>query len=205
MRIIRGEFKGRKLTCPRGRSVRPTRDRVRESLFQILESRYGVDWPDVMVIDLFAGSGILGIEALSRGAEHAVFIEKDRKVVSILKKNIETCGVDSRTALVKNDVFKVIRDSAMPQHGNKRMVVFADPPYGTGMSLRLLEAASETGAFPGEGDLIVLEESSRTRLPENFNGTGARVNLQEKRFYGDTALSFYLVGRPEDEEQLCPE
>ncbi len=194
MRIIRGTLKGRKLSCPRGKLVRPTTDRVRESLFQILESAYGKSWPGVRVIDLFAGSGILGIEALSRGARSGIFVEKDRQAASILKKNIEICGLSARARLIRSNVFSVIKAGAIRKYAGGGSVVFADPPYGKGISSRLLGMISETGFFLSERDLVIVEESSRTELVENFQGRETELELQDKRVYGDTALFFYAVG-----------
>ncbi|MDH3704647.1 MAG: 16S rRNA (guanine(966)-N(2))-methyltransferase RsmD [Acidimicrobiia bacterium] len=122
MRVIAGEARGRTLTAPEGRTVRPTSDRVREAVFNVLYSLGGVEGS--VVVDLFAGSGALGIEALSRGADHAVFVESDREALAAIETNLATLGLDDRAEVVARDVW-----SWLEQHTGTVDLVFADPPY----------------------------------------------------------------------------
>lgn len=193
MRIIGGKLRGRKLVCPKGKGVRPTTDRVREALFQVLESTYGVKWQGIRIMDLFAGSGALGIEALSRGAGHGIFLEHERQAFAALEKNIERCGLTSRAELLRGDVFRLLNRKVFRKSSRPVSLIFADPPYGKGFSSRLFDALSKKGCFLREGGLVVVEERKETDPGRAFRGTCADLVLQEKRIYGDTALFFYAA------------
>jgi 16S rRNA (guanine966-N2)-methyltransferase len=123
VRIIAGEFRGRKLLAPEGDVTRPITDRVKQSLFDILTPLL----PDARVYDCFAGTGSLGLEALSRGAAHATFFEADRSAVQRLKKNISTLGVGGRSAVAAGDLFRWFDAATAP--AEKVQIVFLDPPY----------------------------------------------------------------------------
>ena len=206
MRIISGALKGRKLARPKGPGVRPTTDRVREALFQILESSYGVEWQGSSVLDLFAGSGALGIEALSRGADHAVFVEQHRQAAALAARNIEQCGLIGRAELLKTDVFRLLKSGKAFQAPYRPFsVIFADPPYGKGISSRLLDAVSQRACSLQKGALFVVEESRKTGLERRFKGGCVSLDLQERRVYGDTAIFFYTVERSLYDKQPCPE
>ncbi len=138
MRIVAGEFRGRRLEAPSGKNTRPTTDRVRESLFSMVASR--IDLCCANVLDAFAGSGALGLEALSRGAAHATFCEKNAKAFSVLKKNVDSLGVRNACALLQADVFscasfarlegRSLRDVSL-YHAPRYHLIFLDPPYAT--------------------------------------------------------------------------
>ncbi len=177
--------------------VRPTTDRVKESLFQILETSFGVDWRKRQVVDLFAGSGTLGMEALSRGARSAIFVERERQPAQALKENLNRCEVASRARLIRKDVFRVLKTGSLFRSGQKvdlSWLVFADPPYGRGLSSRLLQMISETGGGLGEDDMVVVEESSKEDLAAAFHGAALGLELKDRRVYGDTAIFFYAIG-----------
>ena len=135
MRIIAGRWRGRPLEAPPGRSTRPTADRVRQTLFSMLASRIG-SFEDLRVADLFAGSGALGLEALSRGAEHATFVESDAAAAAAIKRNAEKLGASvqilgsSALALPRSDPFALI---------------FADPPYAPGSGTAVVDAVATAG------------------------------------------------------------
>jgi len=123
LRIIAGEFKGKKLTSVRGKTIRPTADRTRESMFNILSHRI----PGTIVLDLFAGTGALGIEALSRGAESAVFVDNSRGSLSVIRRNVESCALDDRVNIIKWNIEKNLNCLKAVKPGFD--LVFIDPPY----------------------------------------------------------------------------
>lgn len=192
MRVIAGELKGRRILSPRGRDVRPTYDRVRESLFGILEP----DIPGSLVLDLFAGSGSLGIEALSRGATEVVFVERSTAVLRVLEENITALGLEDRSFVLKGDALRLARDRRIPRAPFD--LVFVDPPYSSGdagRSLVLLPPLLAPGA------LVVVEQAATPRRSRrDAVGPGptdepAGLIETRRRRYGTTELVFY---RPTD-------
>jgi 16S rRNA (guanine966-N2)-methyltransferase len=180
MRVIAGLFKSRTIRAPRGDEVRPTSDRVRESLFSILAGE--IDGSSVL--DLFAGAGTLGIEAVSRGAKFVTFVEMSSKVVGILKANLESLGIEDRTAVFAGDVFEALEE--LSRRRSRFGVVFIDPPYYKGTAQRAVEALARSGLV-GEGGTVVVEHESR-RLPlEEYNG----LKLSRRVKFGETAVSIY--------------
>ena len=162
MRIISGQNRGLRLTSlgsgDSGVNLRPTTDRVRESLFNILQNR--LDFDGLVVLDLFAGTGALGLEAISRGAEYVTFVEKSRFSQDIIKKNIELIGCSQRCNLLTQDATKLIP-------GRPCDLVFLDPPYGKGLGeIALGSAVAKGWILPGT--LIVFEEST-TSNPDGFH------------------------------------
>ena len=169
MRVIAGELGGRRLVAPPGAEVtRPTTDRVREAMFNALASRGGLTGSKVA--DLFAGSGALGIEALSRGAEHCTFVERDRAALDALRANLDDLGLTRRSRVVAGDVFTVAAGLG------EMAVVFADPPYEFDDWDRLL------GALDAD---LVLAESDRD-LPDL-----ASYTAQRHRRYGRTRVTWF--------------
>jgi 16S rRNA (guanine966-N2)-methyltransferase len=132
MRIIAGEYKSRILTAPPGSNTRPTTDRARETLFNILNNL--IDFSDIRVLDLFAGSGAVALEAISRGAEHATCIERDRTAVHAVKENIRMLDVEDKVTVIQIDVFNYIKHSP-PAKFN---LIFADAPYNDKRALEEL-------------------------------------------------------------------
>jgi 16S rRNA (guanine966-N2)-methyltransferase len=169
MRIIAGRWKGHRLKALQGRGIRPTTDRVRESWMSAMGGRLD----GLRVLDLFAGSGALGLETLSRGAEHVVFVELARGSLKVLKANVELLDAGSATTVVADDVFHYLRRVAPGSFD----VALADPPYGTGDAARLVEHFK---ARPFARELWV-EHPWREEFP-----LGA---LDRTRRYGDTALT----------------
>ncbi len=183
MRIIAGEFRGRRLAAlGKGDTkahLRPTPDRVRESLFSLLASR--LDFGGLHVLDLFAGTGALGLEALSRGATEAVFVENGRVGQRLIAQNIETLGVGDRARMLGSDATRLGR---APEAFD---LVFLDPPYGQGLGALALKAARDGGWLAPDA-FIVWEEDAAQTAPVGFD-------LLEHRPYGDTHLTLLEVSR----------
>jgi 16S rRNA (guanine966-N2)-methyltransferase len=156
VRIVGGEFRGRALVAPEGRDIRPTADRLRQTLFDILAHAYGDAASGARVLDLLAGTGALGLEALSRGAAHALFVEEGVEARGLIRRNVEALGLTGRTRIFRRDA------TALGPAGTVAPfdLVFADPPYGAGLGERALAAALEGGWLAPEA-LCVLEEDAR--------------------------------------------
>jgi 16S rRNA (guanine(966)-N(2))-methyltransferase RsmD len=181
MRVIAGTSRGRVLSTFTGRNVRPTPDRVREALFSILQSKLG-NFDDMRVLDLFAGSGALAIEALSRGASSACLVEKDKDSVQIIQENIERCRMGDRTRLIMGDAWPILRQFGAASFD----LIFVDPPYGQGLADRALTELSRMKLL-SENGYICAETGVGEILAESV-GPLRRIDL---RRYGTTVLNFY--------------
>ena len=193
MRVIAGNARGRKLAAPKSMRVRPTADRVKESLFSILLSRLG-EFDGMRVLDICAGTGNLGIEALSRGASFAVFIDSHPESAEIIKKNLEITRFTDCAKVVLQEAaaaLKWLGRSEAPFH-----LIFLDPPYHEGITNRVLELLSESPLVDA-GTTVVAEFSSKEELPRSFG----RLRETERRVYGDSALSFLTIS---DRGDQCP-
>ena len=179
MRIIAGSLRGRSLSAPRGWATRPTSDRVREALFSILG-----DVADLEVLDLYAGSGALGLEALSRGARSAVFVEEAREALAALERNLTELGVAGAARVLPGGVCSALR--RLGQIGQRFGLVFLDPPYESPLTSEVT-AELARGDVLAEGAWVVLEHAARTDPPAG----GGRLALRFTSVYGDTALTFY--------------
>ncbi|MDP9151232.1 MAG: 16S rRNA (guanine(966)-N(2))-methyltransferase RsmD [Myxococcota bacterium] len=183
MRITGGIYRSRRLRAPRGEATRPTSDRVREALFGMLHSRSALD--AARVLDLYAGTGALAIEALSRGATSAILVESSRAALAALHANITSLGLQDRTRVLEGDVRDVARRLASCGVFD---LVFADPPWvqvDRGDVQRAMAAVIQTLSLSG-GALVVLELSARSITP-SIEG----LVLDQTRRFGDTALAFY--------------
>lgn len=190
MRIISGIYKGRSLKTTTGPGFRPAMGKVREALFSMLEAR-GVDWPGARVLDLFAGSGSLGFEALSRGAAKAGFVESAPYAAKVIEANAAFLGVEQeRLALWREDVVKVLaRRTETPYD-----VVFIDPPYEMDVLGKVL-AALVNNRWVAEGGLVNAEVEARRRFdPEKAHPL---LELAADRAYGQTRVILWTF-RPED-------
>ncbi len=185
MRIIAGEFGGRTLRIPRDAAFRPTTDRVRESLFSILEAQ--VDWLGLRVCDLFAGSGSLGLEALSRGAASAVFVEANRSHADDLRANLALFKLENRSELIVGRA-----ESYLARVKNRFGLILADPPYDFTEYTALLERIA--GGIDQSIGLVVLEHRSvvKPSVPTS-------LSIRDVRTYGTTSLTF--LRHPEGEER----
>jgi 16S rRNA (guanine(966)-N(2))-methyltransferase RsmD len=180
VRVIGGRLRGRRLQAPRGGELRPTSDRVREALFDILAGRV----PDSEFLDLYAGTGAVGIEALSRGAGRATFVEQRTGHLVVLRANLEACGLDRTARVLGMDVGRGLRRLA--GEAVRFSVVFLDPPYGVaGERIRALERLARSPLLAPEA-LVVVEGPARAE-------PAGAVGMERTRVarYGDTALAFY--------------
>jgi 16S rRNA (guanine(966)-N(2))-methyltransferase RsmD len=180
MRVIAGTQKGRRLHGPHGSGLRPTSDRVKEALFSILGSRIGGS----RFLDLYAGTGAIGIEALSRGAERVTFVEPDQAALRVLRANLAQCGLDTAADIHMCSAGSFLKRRA--QAPDRYDLVFADPPYRHDHLDTLRSALAETTVV-APGALIVLEHSSKTAVP----ATHGRLILLKQYKYGDTTLSVF--------------
>jgi len=152
MRIIAGEWRGRTVEAPPGRATRPTSDRAREGLFSMLQSRLG-SFEGLVVADLFAGTGALGLEALSRGAAHCTFVEKDREALDVLRRNVERLGAGDRAEVRA----QAIEHAAAPERPCDLILI--DPPYASGLAQMALERIAAPGWLaPGAWVSVELHE-----------------------------------------------
>ena len=179
MRIVGGRFRGRTLRAPADDATRPTSDRLRETLFDVLAHRYDDPVTGARVIDLFAGTGALGLEALSRGAAHALFVEDGGPARALIRDNVEALGVAGLCRIFRRDATKLGDVQAAPFD-----LAFLDPPYGQGLGEAAL-ASLRDGRWLAAGALCVLEEAAATAvsLPDGFG-------LVERRAAGIAQLLF---------------
>jgi len=185
MRLTGGTDRGRKLKAPRGLRTRPTAAKIREAIFNILGPP-----PDGAVLDLFAGTGALGMEALSRGASHAVFIERDRNALVALRHNLRDLALAGRSTVIGADVRTGLRRLAASVGREEKFAwVFMDPPYANETESILAEL-TELSLLSGCA-VVIIEHDKRHRPPPSVGG----LFLTNHREYGDTELSFYRSGR----------
>jgi len=182
MRIIGGTLRGRKLVSLRGRSIRPTTDRVREALFNILGSKP----VGATVLDLFAGSGALGIEALSRGARQAVFIDKASSTIQVLRKNTILCGFETRSRIIQWDIVKNL--CCLRPYRQAFDLVFLDPPYHQNMVQPALVHLLREEALVDDARIVVEQAAKGDVLP-----VVPGLTCEDQRRYGDTMLTFWTV------------
>ena len=178
MRIVAGKFRGKQLTSPEDDSIRPTADRVRESVFNILASRIGPNFDGLKVLDLFAGTGALGLEALSRGAASVVFVDTGAEARGLIRDHIEAFGAGGVTKLLRRDATSLGPAGTMGPVD----LVFLDPPYGQGLGEKALMSLRDGGWLKPE-TILVLEESrdAPVTLPPGFT-------LDDRREYGAAAV-----------------
>ena len=184
MRIVGGEFRARPLAAPRSNAIRPTSDRTREALFNILAHRFADRLEGARVLDLFAGTGALGLEALSRGAAFALFIEEASEGRGLIRENVESFGLTGRSKIFRRDATALGEVGTMQPFG----LLFADPPYGKGLGERAL-ASAQSGGWLMPGALAVVEESADAPFvaPSGFA-------VLDERSYGDTVIRILELG-----------
>lgn len=179
MRIIAGEYKGRRLQPPQNNYIRPTTDKVKEAIFSILNSH--VDLYGSRVCDLFAGTGSLGLEALSRGAAYCWFGDSSRESLKLLRENISYCRADDKSNVLAGDFRYVLDRIKDPCH-----VFFLDPPYDKGFLPECVERIRELGLLAPEG-VIVAEHRKEEALPEEM----ADFRKIKEKKYGTVVISIY--------------
>jgi 16S rRNA (guanine966-N2)-methyltransferase len=189
MRVISGKHRGRKLKGPEGLELRPTGDRLKESLFNIL----GPGIAGATVLDVFGGTGAIGIEALSRNASETVFIESANTSVRLIQKNLKNCGIKNGYRIIEQDAFTALR--ALARQGFKANVVFFDPPYEWKPYSDLLEIVFNRNLL-SQPYRVIIEHHRKAVLPESGNGyRRSRLVAQ-----GDHCLSFYEESRIQNSE-----
>ena len=180
MRIVGGEFRGRTLATPRSQAIRPTTDRTREAVFNVLGHRYGDRLEGARVLDLFAGTGALGLEAISRGAAQCLFVEESAEGRGLLRDNIEAFGLQGRTKIFRRDATSLGTVGTIAPFD----LLFADPPYGKGLGERAL-ASARAGGWLNPGALCVVEETATA----SFSAVDG-FTVVDERHYGDTIVRF---------------
>ena len=183
MRVISGSARGRKLQVPPGIRLRPTADRVKEALFSIIISREG-NLEGKRVLDLCAGTGGLGIEALSRGAAEALFVDNHRESVELISRNIELAGFAGKGRVLGREALAALRE--LDGRGERFHLLFLDPPYRQGLTAQLLDALGGSRLLDDTA-LVVAEFATGEELAETF-GT---LQQCDRRRYGATTIAFY--------------
>ncbi|WP_245986570.1 16S rRNA (guanine(966)-N(2))-methyltransferase RsmD [Azospirillum thermophilum] len=184
MRIVGGRHRGRRLVAPEGRDTRPTTDRTREALFNILShAAWAPDLDGAVVLDGFCGTGALGLEALSRGAVHCSFLDLGRAALEAVRANVATLGEEANATILRADVTKP------PAPRQPCDLVFLDPPYGKDLAPRALEALARSGWLaPGALAVVEVAEGDPLPLPAGFSAV-------DERRYGDTRVAFLTFAR----------
>ncbi|PHV71814.1 16S rRNA (guanine(966)-N(2))-methyltransferase RsmD [Sporanaerobium hydrogeniformans] len=178
MRVISGKCRGTHLVCPEGLETRPTTDRIKETLFNII----AFDLPGCRFLDLFSGSGGIGIESLSRSAEKAVFVEKDKKALACIKQNLERTRLGNKAIVYSCDVIEALKN--LKEQGEQFDIIFMDPPYAIGIIDQILEKIVACDLI-AENGYIILERGTNTlvTLPQH-------LVLWKEKTYKTTTLSF---------------
>ncbi|MEW5804762.1 MAG: 16S rRNA (guanine(966)-N(2))-methyltransferase RsmD [bacterium] len=179
VRVIAGSARGRRLKSSLRHTLRPTSDKVKGALFNILGQRV----QDARFLDLFAGTGSIGIEALSRGAKNATFVEYNASNANLIRTNVQVCGFGN-FEIITCDVLRAI--GSLQNRGRKFDIIFIDPPYRSNLNLKTLEALDETDILEEE-HVIIAEQSVKDSLPERIG----RLSSYRVARFGDTLLSFY--------------
>ncbi len=185
MRIISGKAKGTKLYTLEGNNTRPTLDRVKESIFNIIQNEI----EEAKVLDLFSGSGAIGLEFLSRGAKEAVLCDKSKDAIEIIKKNIEKTHMEDKTQLLNMD-FETCLEK---QKGKQFDIVYLDPPYMTNYISKAVRKIIELGIVKNESTIII-ETDDEKRILEEINNI--EVQIVDKRKYGRATIIFLKIGIP---------
>lgn len=178
MRIISGTAKGRRLAHPKGAHIRPVLDKVKGAIFNIL-----FDVSGLKVLDVFAGTGSIGLEAVSRGATQAIFIDNDREAITLIRKNIELCKFQGSCELLPYHVEKALK--ILQGRGEKFDLIFVDPPYLKDLVNPTIQKISELGLLANSGKIITEHHPKEpiTNLPED-------LHISDQRKYGQTLLTF---------------
>ena len=180
MRVVGGRLRGRALAAPHSQTIRPTADRLREALFNILAHAYGDPMTGARVLDLFAGTGALGIEAASRGAEFVLFVDEAAEARALLRENIATLGLGGTTRIFRRDATKL-----GPAHPLEPFTLaFLDPPYAQGLAEKALASARDGGWLAPDA-LIVVEEATKA----NFAAAAGFIEIELRR-YDEAELIF---------------
>ena len=185
MRVVGGTLRGRKLKTFKGSAIRPTTDRVREAVFNIIAPLMPLD----RALDLYAGTGAMGIESLSRGAAQAFFVDSNPAAIDIIKKNIESLGLSKRAKVYKSEAKSFIE--TVTKKGEGFDLVFIDPPYGAGLLMKTLSlvAKKNNGSILRPGGVIVAEASKRNPIDDKAVPEG--LELLDSKKYGDSSIYIF--------------
>jgi 16S rRNA (guanine966-N2)-methyltransferase len=186
LRVIAGSLKGRRLKPPHWAGLRPTSDKLRETIFNILAPRIA----GARVLDGYAGTGALGIEALSRGASMVTFVDQDERAQVLIAENVERCGVTNGYAIIPTDAVRAMASLRATAPFDPFDIVLLDPPYATHAEFERVIAAA--GEILAPGGVVVFEHARRAAAPAR----AGRILLVREQPAGDSALSFYEVVRP---------
>jgi 16S rRNA (guanine966-N2)-methyltransferase len=186
MRIIGGDARGRTIYSPKQSQMRPTSDGIKESLFNILHEPSGKSF-----VDLFAGCGSVGLEALSRGAAKVVFVEKNAVMVNAIKRNLRDLDLGGEHEILAMEAAKALRK--LQKRDESFDIIFADPPYERGFVREIFRSLGG-GNFLSEDGLLIIQHSLREEVDEQHTGD---FILTDRRRYGDTHLSFFKIGEKE--------
>jgi 16S rRNA (guanine(966)-N(2))-methyltransferase RsmD len=182
MRITAGSLRGRRLAAGRGKAIRPTSSRVREAIFNLLQDR--ID--GARVLDLFAGAGALGIEALSRGAISVLFVDSSRTAKKTIEENLKQLEIGEHGQVFCSEVKKTI--GALSQSGERFQVIFIDPPYGKGMAEDSLQAIAQ-GSILSQDGIVLVEHDKREQIDDEYG----ILRLKTSKRYGDTRVSVFVT------------
>ena len=183
MRVIAGIAKGTKLKVPSGLAIRPTTDRAKEALFSVVSEKVG----EARVLDLYAGAGSLGIEALSRGAEEAVFVDSSKVATDTIIENLTRTGFLSKAVVLQTAVLKGVKRLTAAGKNQQFDLIFLDPPFKINIiKLRIILSSLVQNRLVKKESVVILEHSSKVKAPAIDN-----LELEVDRKYGDTTLSFY--------------
>ncbi|MDU2197518.1 MAG: 16S rRNA (guanine(966)-N(2))-methyltransferase RsmD [Peptostreptococcaceae bacterium] len=182
MRVISGKARGLKLDTPKNQDVRPTTDRVKESLFNMINSYI----MDSNILDLFAGTGSLGIECLSRGAKNCVFVDKSKDSINIVRSNVKKARVENESTILNVDFKDAVK--RLSTQNQKFDVIFMDPPYYENMFIECLKSIDKFNLLDEDG-IIVVEHDTK----DLFEDSIGRLNKSREKKYGNTTLTFYKL------------
>jgi 16S rRNA (guanine966-N2)-methyltransferase len=178
VRVISGEFKGRRIAGGKTTRVRPTSDRVKESIFNVLREEV----TKKRILDLFAGAGTLGIEALSRGAESVTFVDASQHSINVLKKNLRNLNLENKAAILRLDGMK-----ALSKLKGEFEMIFADPPYLKGFAQRIIDSIARSTRLKKKG-ILILEHHKK----ETFSLPQEKLSVLKQKKFGDTVVTFFL-------------
>lgn len=183
MRVIAGKAKGCPLIAPKGTDTRPIPAKIKEALFSIWQMRIA----DARFLDLFAGSGSVGIEAVSRGAQRAVFVERDRRAVNVIKRNLAACRLSTGYEVYQGDVFRQIR--RLKERGDRFDIIYLDPPFTVDeLFIPVLEVLSESELLASGGEIAI-----RTRAEKEMPDFIGALQKYKQKIYGISSLHFYHI------------
>jgi 16S rRNA (guanine966-N2)-methyltransferase len=178
MRIISGEHKGKRLVAGKKSKLRPTSDRVKESIFNVLREEV----VGKRILDLFAGAGSLGIEALSRGAESVTFVDASFLSINVLKKNLKNLDLEDKSIVLRLDGLRALRKLEVSFH-----MIFADPPYLKGFAQKIIDSVAQSEVLEENG-ILILEHHKK----ESFDSPQDKLFILKQKRFGDTVISFFL-------------